>query len=807
MRFSARFALILLILAGSAALAQTPAPQQQPFSQLVDTWTRQLDRIASRADQTDLKAAEFEALREETSDVRAAAAATAQIQRSQLADTKRLLAPLEPKNGPDQPPDTDAVKAERQRLTDLASESESRLKQCQVIIVRADQLLDKLSKLRNQIVLETLTRRDASPLLPATWAALGPDLAGSLNGLSSAMAAWSHEGLSALRSGQQDLTSLSAWAAVTVALWWIAHVLRRRFGRGDQAEPGRRDRTIAAAIDGLSVVLVPILAVWLIGKVLAASQPPAPIDELLPRFIARAISLLLIVGLSATALAPHRPAWRVLPFTDASARHLAGALRRLMVIGIAIDFVYVALTQGHERGAVAAVGALLLAATVGGLALPALANRSWEAARTDGSGLPRLIGGSWWSIVRLGLSIIVVSAIAFSALGYATLGSHMQSATASTCLLLALALLAHRLIADLFDAAAAPDTPTGAWVRRYLGLPADATLRGQLILLLLFDLLLVVLLAIGIPASWGVDMDAILTGLRNLMHGRRIGGVYISLQDIGLAILTFAVAMVVARVVRSVVRDRVMPTFDAPMALRQSIDAGLNYAGVIIAILVGVAALGIDFTNLAIVLGALSVGIGLGLQNIANNVISGVIMLVERPVKSGDWVSVQGFEGFVRRINIRATEIETFQRTHVIVPNSIFLQNPVINRTYADTSSRVDIPVTVGLGTDVARMEAILREAALAHDRVLRAPSPIVRFVRVAQHGLDFELFVFVARLEDRLVVANDLNAAILARMIADKIVDPRATPEYRLHDLDKIIEAMRERTKGAGDAAAPPTR
>jgi len=234
------------------------------------------------------------------------------------------------------------------------------------------------------------------------------------------------------------------------------------------------------------------------------------------------------------------------------------------------------------------------------------------------------------------------------------------------------------------------------------------------------------------------------------------------------------------------VRDRVMPTVDAPMPLRQSIDAGLNYAGVMVAILIGIGALGVDFTNLAIVLGALSVGIGLGLQNIANNVMSGVILLVERPIKAGDWVVVSGHEGFVRRINIRATEIETFQRTHVIVPNSMFLQNPVINRTYSDTSSRVDIKLTVPLGTDASAMEAILREAALGHPRVLRVPAPIVRFVAVATGGLDFELFVFVAQLEDRLIVNNDLNRAILATLIARKIIDPGAIPEFRVRGLDR---------------------
>jgi len=235
--------------------------------------------------------------------------------------------------------------------------------------------------------------------------------------------------------------------------------------------------------------------------------------------------------------------------------------------------------------------------------------------------------------------------------------------------------------------------------------------------------------------------------------------------------------------------------------------------GVLLALVIGIGVLGVDFTNLAIVLGALSVGIGLGLQNIANNVISGVILLVERPIKAGDWVNVAGHEGFVRRINIRATEMETFQRTHVIMPNSMFLQNPVVNRTYADTSSRVEIKLTVGLATDVPAMEAVLREAALGHPRVLRVPAPIVRFERITPSGLDFELFVFVSRLEDRLVVTNDLNQAILAKLIESGILDPKPIPTIKLHGIETHLEAKPADAKPAdakpagkdGDAAAAP--
>ncbi|HEY6717236.1 MAG TPA: mechanosensitive ion channel domain-containing protein, partial [Reyranella sp.] len=420
------------------------------------------------------------------------------------------------------------------------------------------------------------------------------------------------------------------------------------------------------------------------------------------------------------------------------------------------------------------------------------------------SGQPRMIGGTWWSIVRLLLSVLVLSAIPFALLGYATLAAHLHNAIFSTALMITIVVLAHRLMADLLEEAAAPDTPPGRWVRHRLGLPPDSTLRGQHLVMLVFDLFLVLLLAVGIPAAWSVDTDAIVDGAGQLMRGVKVGNVTISLGNVGMAIVAFVVCMVLARLVRSIVRDRVLPTVDAPLPLRQSIDAGLNYVGVLLALVIGIGALGVDFTNLAIVLGALSVGIGLGLQNIANNVISGVILLVERPIKAGDWVSVAGHEGFVRRINIRATEMETFQRTHVIMPNSMFLQNPVVNRTYADTSSRVEIKLTVGLATDVAKMEALLREAALSHPRVLRVPAPIVRFERITPSGLDFELFVFVNRLEDRLVVTNDLNQTILARLIEAGIVDPKPIPTFKLHSIETPVAADGAAGKN-GDAAAAP--
>ena len=797
--------LVLLLAGAGAAFGQTASPPQRPFAQLIDVWTRQLDRVATRAEQANLLPVEIDTLREQVADVRAAASAAAAIARNDLADTKKLLAPLELKPGGEPVAETDAVKADRARLTELASVSESQVKQCEVIIARADQLTERLTKLRGQVMLDALLHRDVSPLSPEVWRQLGPQFRTAVQTLSAALAAWGREGLSALGSGDQDLTSLAVWAVVTVVLWWLGRFLRRRFGRGHEIEPGQRDRTLAAAVDGVGLVLVPILSVWLVGKLVAATSPPPPIDVLVPDLVVRVIVFLLVIGLTAAALSPRRPAWRVLPFSTESADVLSRAIRRLMAIGLSLEFIYVVLTRGAgDRSALASVGALVIAVVVALLTLPALSNRAWHMVPAEGTDRPRMLGGTWWSIARLLLSVLVLSAIPFALLGYATLAAHLHNAIFSTLLMIAIVVLAHRLVGDLLEEAAAPDTPPGRWVRHRLGLAPDATLRGQHLVMLVFDLFLVLLLAVGIPAAWSVDTDAIVDGAGQLMRGVKVGSVTISLGNVGMAIVAFVICLVMARLVRSVVRDRVLPTVDAPLPLRQSIDAGLNYVGVLLALVIGIGVLGVDFTNLAIVLGALSVGIGLGLQNIANNVISGVILLVERPIKAGDWVSVAGHEGFVRRINIRATEMETFQRTHVIMPNSMFLQNPVVNRTYSDTSSRVEIKLTVGLGTDVAKMEALLREAALSHPRVLRVPAPIVRFERITPNGLDFELFVFVNRLEDRLVVTNDLNQTILARLIEAGIVEPNAIPTFKLHSIETPAAADGAAGKN-GDAAAAP--
>ena len=161
------------------------------------------------------------------------------------------------------------------------------------------------------IVFSIIWRMDkASPLSREVWVKVGPQFSSAVSQLFAALASWAGGGLGRLQLDNHGLLVLAGWAVLTVALWWVGRALRHRYGRGESREPGDRDRTIAAAIDGVGLVLVPILAVWLIGKVLAATSPPPPLDMLVPELISLVITFLLVIGLSAAALSPARPKCR-----------------------------------------------------------------------------------------------------------------------------------------------------------------------------------------------------------------------------------------------------------------------------------------------------------------------------------------------------------------------------------------------------------------------------------------------------------------------------------------------------------------
>jgi small-conductance mechanosensitive channel len=271
-----------------------------------------------------------------------------------------------------------------------------------------------------------------------------------------------------------------------------------------------------------------------------------------------------------------------------------------------------------------------------------------------------------------------------------------------------------------------------------------------------------------------------------------LGSLSFSPLSIVSVVIAVWVIFKISRLVRFVLETDVMSRVDLPRGVPGTISKITHYLILLIGFFVVVGMLGLDLGKLAIIAGALSVGIGFGLQSIVSNFVSGLILLAERPIRVGDLVVVKNEEGFVRRISVRATEIETYDRASVIVPNSEFITGVVKNWTHANTLGRVILKVRVGYGSNVAQVRDALAACAREHPLVLRSPPPGVYLMAFGDIGLDFELRCILANVEHALTVKSDLHVAVLERFRAAGIRISYPAHEERVPGLDPSFEAPR---------------
>ncbi|MEL7304130.1 MAG: mechanosensitive ion channel domain-containing protein, partial [Pseudomonadota bacterium] len=223
--------------------------------------------------------------------------------------------------------------------------------------------------------------------------------------------------------------------------------------------------------------------------------------------------------------------------------------------------------------------------------------------------------------------------------------------------------------------------------------------------------------------------------------------------------------------------------------LAHSIHKGVGYAGMALAALAGLSYAGLDITNLAIVAGALSVGIGFGLQSIVNNFVSGLILLVERPIKVGDWIIVNGAEGHVRRINVRATEIETFDRASMILPNSELITGTVQNWTHRNSLGRVLVVVGVSYSSDPDHVTRVLMKIAEDCEHVIRHPAPFVTFDNLGDSALEFTLRAYVGDVSKSLMTRTEIRRLIVLRFREEGIEIPFPQQDLHIKDISEVAQ------------------
>ena len=640
------------------------------------------------------------------------------------------------------------IRAQRALLARQHSALDSAVKRGRLLGVTAQQLVDEIAQGQAAQFGERLSTRNPSPLSRAFWRAVLLSAPRDLRRISATVM----DGVTQARaqSGGSVPWQALAGAIVFVALLGPGRLALRRVGQRFLVEgaPGHRVRRSAYAIWRIAIgTLTPLCAGFALVQGVRWARLEAPSwSALFDGLIAAMTFAGLTLSATGALLMRNQSSWRVAAISDSTATRLRPfsiLLAALSFATIMVDtFNRVVNASGAARVATQAAEAslhlLLLAATLLALGRLRAEQADDEQGQTTRAGLGAVTLLAWGIVLVAGLGLL---------LGYIGLSLFMVQLVAWAAVLGSATYLLMTAIDDVATSLFKRTSATGRTLVRALGLRGSSVDQFGVLLSGVLRLVVAVT-AFGLllsPFGAGNGVTSLFGRLGTLAQGVEIGGVSVSPGTIVRGLVVLFVGLALVRAFMGWLEGRYLPATDLDGSGQNSVRLVARYVGIALAVIWALASLGIGMERIALLLSALSVGIGFGLQAITQNFVSGLILLAERPIKIGDLVRVGTDEGDVKKISVRSTEIELADHSTLIVPNSELITKSVLNKTLASPLGRMQIQFSVPLGTRAARVRELVLESFAAEPAVLDDPAPSAFVDSIADGRILFNCFAHVA--------------------------------------------------------------
>lgn len=735
-RLPALLAILLLCLAlfaglASPALAADTPPEVREVATRLDEARKKVEDIRSRLKENAADA-QLRAWRADMLDIQRSASETAQLLAPKLASVEARLAELGP--APEGAAETSDVAAQRKQLGDDRSDLDAQIKLARLLSVNAGQSAEQISALRQAQFNAQMGERSQSLFADSFWQDLLSDLPRDWRKL----AGLGDELAQALTQTPGIIwLGLAAAIALTLAVGiWLARLLLRM--AATRVPPGRLRRSVHAVATTAVWTAIPTAIAALLRLGLGWNgQLSDAVAAFSSGFVATVALGGYMAGLSLALLSPRRPSWRLLSTPDA----IASGLSRFPV-ALGAWWIVVWLVERLPALTHASLNTAIIGTSVAIVVLGLIPARAMRKASQLRARLTQQAGDTpiaprpfiYWLLFRISAVVLWGSLICLLA-GYVALASFAVKQLIWVQLILASAYLLCILTEDIVDALLGADgteqegTPH-LRLRRQIAVLLSGVVRVSIGLVAL----LLMVAPVGEPPSELVQQATSFYGSIS------IGDIQVRPGAILHAIVVLLICLAGLRILKRWLTERYLPTTELDPGMQLSAATLLGYGGTVFAIALALSALGIGVERVAWIASALSVGIGFGLQAIVQNFVSGLILLAERPVKVGDWVSLSGVEGDIRRINVRATEIQMGDRSTVIVPNSEFVTKIVRNVTLDNPVGRVQVRMPIPLSADADTVRGVMQDAFAGNPDILADPAPAVQL-----DGIEGGSLMFVA--------------------------------------------------------------